>query len=107
MTFERICAEHETPLIEQQCAYRHGADYECPRWYLTADGIVVAECDVESTRWLRQPFDGGTRKLAGRVRGGWVKEPKPEKPRQRPGPKRTWKLAAPRAQYRKLYGPAA
>ena len=72
MTFERICAEHETPLLEQTCAYQHGGGYECDQWYLVRDGVVVAECTEARVRWLRGACDGGTRKIEGRDEEGRI-----------------------------------
>lgn len=71
MTVERICAEHETPLLEQTCAYPHGGDYVCDEWYLVQDGKVAAVCNETSVRWLRgNDFEGA--KLDGRQKRGFA-----------------------------------
>lgn len=82
MIAERWCPVHSEPLLELTCAHQHGwiwdaktrtrhePNFEVDEWLLVIDGIVAAVCDGERTRWLRQPFDGGTRRLAGRTENG-------------------------------------
>lgn len=81
MKAERYCIQHAEPLDGLHCAYQHGTkwdnktrkkipNFQVSEWLYVEDGIVVAEVSVDRVRWLRQPFDGGTRKLAGRERDG-------------------------------------
>ncbi len=81
MTCERVCSLHGVPLLDLVCAYQHGTkwdaktrtripNFETNEWLHVEDGVVVAEVAGDRIRWLRQEFEGGTRKLAGRHRDG-------------------------------------
>jgi hypothetical protein len=80
--YERICSVHETPLLEQRCAYPHGATYTCPRWYLVREGKVEAECTADNVRWLRDTADQET-KLTG-LRVVKIRQRKPSRPKMPP-----------------------
>ncbi len=78
---QRVCLVHDCPLLDLQCAYRHGSrfdrsikrrvpNYEVDAWAVVCNGVVIATCTEWDVQWKFNPGFDAPAKLVGRESDG-------------------------------------